>query len=686
MLKVDAVYDFDEGFFQLWSDQDPMSGPLLLTESTGTKRTASVVAENSERCTAVGDHRDYRAEHIDPREICCTRSLCCPEPSCEDVRPTKRRAIACPANPGALCDGDSMTLDYDASCRECMPCDSGECSPADVCYDPHCDQVQECPVPECADKCSDPECSKGICPDQPCFCSRCEAPPCTVGDLENGCHFAHSAPGPDGTIYCFNDAPCHFNGEEFAHPRLPAFDGYQCNSTHHLLPERSNGMPPPSQMTPLSTNGSLGSLGSTLHAQYSSFSDPSSFASSAALDGFSLWALSKEQNMKMSQPNGCVPMGRTSPTAYTPMSAFSDWDVFSNAASTPLLDPCHTISGDPMQIGWTQTPCQSPFVDAIQPNHGLDFLASVAKVSLVEEEPNPNNSSGTSPLPSASTSTPPLRLKTEDSQFTFDTDHSPTDPSTTTPSSHTCEWETAPGILCLQTFPTPKALHQHLKTAHVDPSPDCICRWSRCSNGSTPPKDFKQRSKLTRHLLVHDGYRPHACKFCDKSFATNQARQNHERTHTGDRPYVCPDCGFRTTTQTQWVTHVEAMHSGRKRYRCRYEGCGFVCADSSNLSKHERIHQGLRPYRCPHPGCVFRPDCRWENLKRHLRKTGHCPELLDEKSEALERYKEQVKREESEWLAKNPVGRSARSVSLGPRKRSRSARVEGKEEVDGEEV
>jgi uncharacterized Zn-finger protein len=52
---------------------------------------------------------------------------------------------------------------------------------------------------------------------------------------------------------------------------------------------------------------------------------------------------------------------------------------------------------------------------------------------------------------------------------------------------------------------------------------------------------------------------------------------------------VCDRCGYTTTTYTQLQTHISALHEGKKPHKCRF--CDFSCADSSNLSKHERTHQ-----------------------------------------------------------------------------------------------
>ncbi|KAG9186844.1 hypothetical protein G6011_09952 [Alternaria panax] len=114
-----------------------------------------------------------------------------------------------------------------------------------------------------------------------------------------------------------------------------------------------------------------------------------------------------------------------------------------------------------------------------------------------------------------------------------------------------------------------------------------------------------------------------------------------------------------TKRRTTMRGHIQArghiaLHEGKKPHKCRF--CEFTCADSSNLSKHERTHQTLRPYKCPHPNCTFKPDCRWENLKRHMRRSGHCPQLLVETSEEYKSYREGVRREIDDWHKRNEDG------------------------------
>ena len=48
---------------------------------------------------------------------------------------------------------------------------------------------------------------------------------------------------------------------------------------------------------------------------------------------------------------------------------------------------------------------------------------------------------------------------------------------------------------------------------------------------------------------------------CDKTFGTNQAKDNHERTHEGKKPYECEFCDYVTTTATQLSMFFSALSS-----------------------------------------------------------------------------------------------------------------------------
>lgn len=621
-LDNDCDSTFGEDF-SLWDDYmfSPTSAPLA-----GTKRDADNIIINPKTIgSGLPADREHQVEQTDPRTVCC--STCCPEQASvavADGPPSKRRASAQKVAEFHNTAGgpSTLTLNTDLQFPEicweefcqthsactsspcALPCPGdAECSQEDACWDPHCDQGQQC-----SDQCNDPECSKSSCSNDTCFSQKCAAQPCPLGDPSNDCHLAHSAPDTSGTIYCYDNAPCHFqNGHHFSHSNLPTYEGYQCFSQSHGSLEHCNVTAQPSNIsTPVLSSSAYTPLHSTFSPQSSPTPGPGPSTncflnipfdhchldpntcchgstrahgdfSTASQDQFEIWKLSLGSTNDLSGSNGYTMMdfGMQSNQSASTLS----FTLPSSAANTATLSSdlsTNMLGFDNSSWMLPDAPFSTAFpVSDSDPNNKLDYLASALQEDTLKQD----------------------LLKTEDDASLFDT-RPMTSTSSDSCAACVCRWQLGPNMLCLQTFESPEALHKHIKAYHVDNCTRCYCQWEGCDASG---KDFKQRSKLSRHLLGHAGYRPYACSFegCNKTFATNQAKDNHERTHTGDRPYVCDRCGYTTTTHTQLQTHISALHLNQKPHKCRF--CEFTCADSSNLSKHERTHQVcfslLRPLR-----------------------------------------------------------------------------------------
>lgn len=601
----DSAYGGDDYLFPL----DPMFA--LPAQLAGSKRDARNVILSDPKSSApgLGAETGPWAEHGDsgapgarhPKPTCH---------SCEDGRPSKRKASAvkvgefhnAPADQPILnSDQQFPDLCFEDFCQGCdldtgecnspcpLPCPGDEqCSEEDACWDPHCAEVA------CEDQCADPECTKSTAINDPCFCQNCHAQPCPLGDPDSECHFAHSAPTTEGTIYCYDDTKCHFQEKQHEYdPHLSTYETYPCYSQAHDTLSQSHGTTITSSVaTPVLSPGNYTSIESAFSGYPSPILNLASGTRcylnipgehchidnscchgesracgdcpTAPQEQLDVWSASVAEGNRLA--NNFLNFG---------LHSSQPGPTFSVAPTHPSMETLDGGFNDPL-YGFNDTTWllpQSHYSDAFQSTGHKNSKSGLGMSSTrFESKPEVQRpQSVISPGDVLGTDATPATGQTVDSS-----------------QSCICKWQHAPGLLCLAVFPDPESLHGHIKTAHVDNCAQCVCQWENCEASS---KDFKQRSKLSRHLLAHAGHRPYACSFagCNKTFATNQAKDNHERTHTGERPYVCDRCGYTTTTHTQLQTHISALHEGKKPHKCRF--CDFSCADSSNLSKHERTHQ-----------------------------------------------------------------------------------------------
>jgi hypothetical protein len=272
---ADSFPDHDSAF----GDDDFLhmfTTPVL----AGTKRDARALT--AEESASLGPD-EYPNESV----LCCDH---CPEPCPEEravVRPSKRRAS--PQEVGVFHSAEVHPIDADCQfpedcfekfCQDCpqdcvVPCAAdAECNTPDPCCDPHCDTNE----PECADGCVDPDCTKLSCPDETCFCQNCDVQPCPLGDPTNDCHFAHTGPTTTGTIYCFDNAPCHFQEGFHDHSNnLSSFETYPCfSSTHGYMHSADTATQASSAPTPVLSHSNYTSLESAFTNESSP--GPSSFA------------------------------------------------------------------------------------------------------------------------------------------------------------------------------------------------------------------------------------------------------------------------------------------------------------------------------------------------------------------------------------------------------------------------
>ena len=83
--------------------------------------------------------------------------------------------------------------------------------------------------------------------------------------------------------------------------------------------------------------------------------------------------------------------------------------------------------------------------------------------------------------------------------------------------------------------------------------------WLKCE---VCEKLFREKSKLSRHMFVHTGERPHKCGHCEKAFSVDYNLKTHLRIHTGEKPFKCKfsSCGRNFSQSGNLKSHLVTQH------------------------------------------------------------------------------------------------------------------------------
>ncbi|XP_033114405.1 gastrula zinc finger protein XlCGF7.1-like, partial [Anneissia japonica] len=145
-------------------------------------------------------------------------------------------------------------------------------------------------------------------------------------------------------------------------------------------------------------------------------------------------------------------------------------------------------------------------------------------------------------------------------------------------------------------------------------------------------EEFKRKSNLEVHLMIHKNNLPYECEHCGQKFKDNDYLKRHLKTHVGERRYEvkvlllktleCEHCGKKFNHKEHLKSHME-VHKQEKLYEC--EHCGKKFNQKSNMKSHMTVHTKETPYECEQCGKKFRQKMI---LKCHMRiHTGEKPYL-----------------------------------------------------------
>ncbi|KAJ7930022.1 hypothetical protein B0H13DRAFT_912207 [Mycena leptocephala] len=106
------------------------------------------------------------------------------------------------------------------------------------------------------------------------------------------------------------------------------------------------------------------------------------------------------------------------------------------------------------------------------------------------------------------------------------------------------------------------------------------------------PKIFTRKGDLTRHSLLHTGYRPHSCSECGKSFAQYSGLKTHMNVHTRVKPFRCgiTSCQAAFGDPSSCARHRKETHRRSGSYQCPESRCKSTIKRRSAFTAHLRKH------------------------------------------------------------------------------------------------
>ena len=199
--------------------------------------------------------------------------------------------------------------------------------------------------------------------------------------------------------------------------------------------------------------------------------------------------------------------------------------------------------------------------------------------------------------------------------------------------------------ICDELFETEDARAKH-SLVHVNRSSSLDCHI--CG------KQFRHRTNLSTHMIVHSGIKPHQCHICLRRFTQKVNLQRHMHIHDGSRPFTCRMCQKSFTQKANLQRHIlahtecsredvikalneipnesevnnaineslsEAMNvvmdksmdksssqstttTPKSELQC--DICDKVFSQKVNLQKHMLTHSTVRPFQCFVCGSAFR--------------------------------------------------------------------------------
>ncbi|XP_055531240.1 uncharacterized protein LOC129722054 [Wyeomyia smithii] len=107
---------------------------------------------------------------------------------------------------------------------------------------------------------------------------------------------------------------------------------------------------------------------------------------------------------------------------------------------------------------------------------------------------------------------------------------------------------------------------------------------------------FKRKSILNDHMLIHTNRRDHKCDKCDKDFMLISALRKHIRTVHDRVRFACEHCDESYCRRKKLRDHIEYVHGIQSRFIC--DICLQIFYDQGALDKHKTRHANPQQQEC----------------------------------------------------------------------------------------
>ena len=147
-------------------------------------------------------------------------------------------------------------------------------------------------------------------------------------------------------------------------------------------------------------------------------------------------------------------------------------------------------------------------------------------------------------------------------------------------------------------FLSEKLLNRHIQQEHQDVLNRPL-HCDQCPMIFHTDEQGKSYDKLKKHKKTHEKI---SCEQCGATIAIAYMYRHIEQYHTAneDKKYKCPTCGRGFTDKYARNDHIN-VHTGERPHKCKY--CPATFASQGTLGTHQRAHLGIK--RKPKPKSDF---------------------------------------------------------------------------------